>query len=323
MLILPLLLLTLPGLAWETDQRTDRAQPLAPADDLLDARMDLLLDQAVEATNRRTGCQGDDQTQRQALAQALYRRAGTQAWIGTRGLLLAFSYCHYTAWVETDPAVPLRYHFPREGQYARVKVWEGVFLSIGGGAGTVSLGGVLVGTDKLHHFLDEGYIYARRSDWGADWEPAQRWGRWAESSFFGMWSSSAYSFADLRADLDGGHFYVSLLQPGSVVQRGADGCLERVEPFHWADWVRPEYDEFVNPSQYTRGARRGLDRRLLPQQEATCALWAALPEDQRAIRWIEVPDYALPTRFERQDPYRIAELCTEAALSPPGADPAR
>jgi hypothetical protein len=134
-----------------------------------------------------------------------------------------------------------------------------------------------------------------------------------ENGKYGLSTSEAFSFGDLRADDDGAAFYGSLLAPGGVAAVGADGCLAFAEPFTWRDWVNWEYDEVLNPPVYTPEVQAGVSRHLSTNREEYCASfreWAG-PDFQQHMRSVisTLPEYATPEAPPRTDPYRLVELC--------------
>lgn len=293
------------ALAYETDQLTDRDEPLFDAGPVADAKMNRLLDQAVADTNLATKCTTDERATRDALARRIQEvTGGLTSRVPSRGFERSFGFGAYAAWLETGPVD--RHEFAmREDIYGDVRLFESFALRIGGPASTIRIGDVLLGTDKIDHFLVEGYNYYRLAGDGGTREKYAVWyGTISEFTFYGYVGSQTFSFADLKANWDGYRFYEQLLSPSSVIQRGADGCVHRVANFRWEDMVNFEYDEVLNPSVYRPAIEERVKQRLYEERPMACARWLAdLPEE------LDRPAYAAEWAPERTDPYDRARLC--------------
>ncbi|UCF66807.1 MAG: hypothetical protein JSV80_13625 [Acidobacteriota bacterium] len=125
---------------------------------------------------------------------------------------------------------------------------------------TISLAGVLVGTDKLSHFVSEGWRYHRRyqrarrrgqSHERAEHEAVRRGVRY-EHAVLGLRSSGVFSRADLEANYQGMLFYRGLCDADAPALQRVAGkwCLER--PLDLRDYVSPEWDESYQTSIYSR-----------------------------------------------------------------------
>ena len=301
------------ALAYETDQLTWRDQPLAPADALADAQLNLALDEAVTATNTALQCSANIDTSRRQLAREIRAATSPRTRVPGRKLWRQFGYGRYTAWLESSEAE--RRSFPERGDlFGGLTMWQSVILTRSGPASTFNLGGELVGSDKLDHFLDTGFLYFEWSDAGADLDMALRLGTATERSLYGIATSKTFSWADLAANRDGMDFYLDLLTEGSVLQLNDEGCVERTADFHWADHAEPSWDEVKNPSVHSRMVGRGVVRRLRNYQDDYCAsfeLWAEPTYEadlNRVLR--ERPDYVLGVAPPRSDPYDLVGLCT-------------
>jgi hypothetical protein len=291
--------------AYETDQLTDRDERLFDAGPVADAKMGRLLDEAVAATNLATKCAGDDPATRNELAKQIqWVTGGLSARVPERGFQRSFGFGAYAAWLETGPID--RHEFAwRQDIFGDVRLFDSVALRIAGPSSTIRIGEVLLGTDKIDHFLVEGYGYYRiAGDDGTREKFAIWYGTMSELTFYGDVSSQTFSFADLRANWDGYQFYRELLTSRSVLQRDADGCVHRVAPFRWEDIVNADYDEVLNPSVYRPSVEERVRQRLEEERPMACARWLAnMPDD------LTVPPYAAEFAPERVDPYDRAHLC--------------
>ncbi len=309
--------------AYETDQLTDRDQPLADAAPALDAWTTRKLVDIAADVNAATRCEGSDARMQARLARAIHERLASKVHLDEHGLVRGLGYDQIMAFLEENPTVERRSFHDRDDIYALAKPTEAPILAVVGPCSTVQLAGVRMGTDKPSHFVDVGYDYYRHSHKGRRPDRAVAWGTETERTFYGKATSSAFSFADLRANYDGYRFYAGLLGPDSPLQRDEDGCVELVSPFRWERWVDWEYDELQNPNTYTEGARKALLRRLADPAPALCAIADTLGPDFDAhlVQALTEPrPYVTDKAPPRSDPFRLKERCADATARPDLAD---
>lgn len=318
--------------AYETDQLTDRGQPLEDALPVANARMDVVLAEAADRVNARTSCQASPERTRKLLAEAIYERTSPKRLVWRRGLLRMAGFGRYSAWMETAP-VTSRPFLERDDIFGELSFIESVILHTTGPCGTLRLGGVLLGTDKFDHFFSLGYSYWRLNERRGDPNAGVDYGTTTEIYYFGMLTSRTFSFADLRANADGARFYEGLLEADSVLQLGEDGCVVVAQPWDWRDWVDWEYDEVLNPSVYAPIVQWGITRTLGERREEVCADYAtwggpAYVAHLDAVLSSPVPPYVYGPSPARSDPFQLEALCNGASLwsgatPPPEPDPAR
>lgn len=312
--------------AYESDTLTNRDDALPDVTEALDARVDEVVAAAIAHTNEKLGCGADVDRTRDLLARAIHVELSANEFVGDRGGLRAFGFDRYSAWIEKG-AVPRRDFTERVDLFASTTVREAPLLKWAGVCSTVKVNGVLVGTDKLDHFFEEGYNAWRRSGRGEDFERAVEWATRTENTKYGLDSSETFSWGDLRADYDGMMFYDSLLEPGSVAVLDARGCVVPGEAFTWSDWITWEYDEVLNPPVYTPSTQRGVDRHLALNRDQYCAEYAVWGGEDYQDHLVEVlgssPEYASDEAPVRYDPYALDELCESAAVEIPDGTESR
>lgn len=307
-----LLLLAHAASAYETDQITDRRVPLRDSREVANAKMDELIDAAVAETNRLTACSADDDRTRKVLARRIHAATSRRDHVEPRGFFRGFGFGEYSSWLEEAPEIDRRTFPDRRDVFGGLAAPDSVVLGTVGPCSTINLAGVLMGTDKIDHFLAEGYHYASLSDWGAYPERGVRLGTTQERTYYGMMTSNAFSFADLRANWDGYLFYVGLLKEGSVVQRGEDGCVSRVRGFDWAEYVGWEYDEVLNPPILAPNVQEAVTQRLKSRRDQYCEGWSDWGPEVLETQWrklVETPGYATAAAPERTDPWALRDLC--------------
>jgi hypothetical protein len=294
-------LIAFASLAYETDQLTDRG-PLSDARSLANAWMDELITDSVDTANRRTGCTLDSERAHHVLVRTIGRTAATRTFVSGRGLIRGMGHGGLGAYLETAEVDR------REAVlFDQVKWWDSVVLANAGGASTVQVAGVLVGTDKIDHFLATGYAYWRKSRRGDDPGRALRYGTRTERGLYGLATSMTFSYADLAANVDGFVFYDTLLGPSGVVTQTPSGCLRQHRPFDWAEWVRPDWDEVVNPSVYSARVQRRIWETLDARAEDYCAVWRRAKPSPTYAR----PPYVSGKAPPRSDPFGLAARCAE------------
>lgn len=125
----------------------------------------------------------------------------------------------------------------------------------------VNVGGRHVGTDKLGHFLDQGYrLYLReRRGLGVSWLVLSA--RFEEEGPLGAWTTGVKSYGDIAANLDGWRFWrdVAGVGSGAGASTGAagrpffvceDGSLRRVREFRFSDYASDGWIEALNCSEF-------------------------------------------------------------------------
>lgn len=298
------------ALAYESDTLTDRVQPLPDASAELDAFVNEVIAEAIDWTNERSACADEPEEMHRLLARAIHARTAADELVLERGGLRAFGFDRVSAWVEKG-GVPRRDFLDRRDLFASATVKEAPLLAWAGVCSTIRVGDVLVGTDKLDHFFEEGYDGWRRAEKGVD--RAVDWATRTENGKYGLEASETFSYGDLRADWDGLWFYDTLLEEGGVATIGADGCLAPTERFTWGDWVTWEYDEVMNPPVFTPETEEAVARHLRENRDDYCADWAVWGGPAYLDHLDQVlaarPEYASEEAPERTDPYRLDEIC--------------
>lgn len=310
------------ALAYESDQLTPRQAPPPDVTAAANATANRLLAEAVEATRTPALCLSDDDTLRRALAREVHRVMGRTESVNAQGVALPLRFGAYAAWLEQEhQAVAVR--APRRDIYSEVRLGENVLLRTFGPASTLSLGGQLVGTDKIDHFWVQGYDYFRVSRGGQDTQRAVDWGTGTELGIWGQATTGVFSYADLEANYAGYRFYTSLLAPGGVVQRDETGCATQARTFDWREWVNPGMDEVLNPSVYVPELASPILRELntLPQCHDPDLLSAPEREAlQRALAGSPAVGAGAPPRDSSLD---LSDLCAPIAMALADAEPDR
>lgn len=322
-------LLVSTAFAYETDQLTDRDAPLADALDYANATMNDLLDAIVADLDAKPHTAVAPVT-RGVIAWRIRHDVDYTERLHGRGFWRGFGYGHYSVALETGP-IDRRSFLERTDIYGGLGLFQSLILHVAGPCSTINLAGFHVGTDKIDHFLVDGYETWRHSHDGTDDAGAIDWATRTENTWLGHYTSGAFSYGDLRADYDGYRFYAGLLGPDSVIGLAADGGVVRKRSWDWTEWVSADWDEVLNPNVYNRGVQKGVSARLDADRASVCASYARWGDDRYrtalAARVAAPPDWAGPRAPARFDPFQLDALCGSVAggqadLRSPTAAPA-
>jgi hypothetical protein len=180
----------------------------------------------------------------------------------------------YEEWVESEARVPL-YKVRDKGIYGNAVNYDDMrmvwYISL---SSMIQIDHVLIGTDKLGHFLAQGFQYYQHyRELSSTLSVSTRCaavrarGHAQEFGQLGIGTGGVYSFADLASNWDGMTFFLALfddidiegLRRARYFERTDSGAYRRVRDFHWAEYVTSDWDEVLNP---TGTERRELYRKI-------------------------------------------------------------
>lgn len=255
-----LLLAGAPSRAYETDQFTARTVAIADSTEVLNAEVNRIL---IEIAGQWRG--GPN---RRLFARRVYARLGGRYWVD-----------RLERWANRSPRVEKLPQRRRGSIYSGLPWWATRFAGVFGTGPTIRVAGALIGTDKLGHFLSQGWKYHRRHLRGLDEARVLSLGVRNEASIFGASTTGSFSNADLVANYEGYRFYRSLFEddivPGkpAIVEWLPGGGARIRRPFDFRDHVNDFWDEALNPNRYDRLLRGAMQRRL----EGLCDEYRAAP----------------------------------------------
>jgi len=259
---------TSPVAAYETDQYSPRSLHLADAVEQLNGQVNEAL---VEIAAEWRG--GPDP---QRFARLAYKRLGGRHWVD-----------RLERWAVRNEAID-KFHPRRRGSiYSGLPPWATRAAFFFGVGPTIQVDGVLMGTDKLGHFVSQGWKYHKRYLRSRSIGHAVRLGVRNEASIFGSPATGTFSNADLVANYEGLRFYRSLFEAGVVEDLPAiiewtDNRARVARPFDFRHHVNDYWDEALNPNRYDRLLRRRMLVRLgtlCPRFEEDPAAWVS-PDDE-------------------------------------------
>lgn len=267
-------LATTPVAAYECDQYWNRLTPLEDSAELINQRFrEALKDLAAE-------WKGPEDRRR--FATLVYKYLGSRHWVDP-----------VERWAMTDPRFDRLPQSRRETVYADIPFWARRVMFFSGIGGTIRVDSHLIGTDKLGHFVSQGWKYYKRHLRGLSGEEVVALGRRNERGWFGALFTGIFSNADLVANYEGYRFYRSLFEddiveglPALVVFEFGGARIQR--DFDLRRWVNDFWDEALNPNHYSDYVARHLKRRL----DALCEDYAAAPG-----RWVPRDGAELRVRY--------------------------
>jgi len=168
---------------------------------------------------------------------------------------------------------------PHESIYSGHPIYATRVAGFFGVGPTLKINNVLVGTDKLGHFLSQGRKFYRRWVKMGDEREAAEQSAYTERAIFGQLTTGSYSNADLVANYEGYLFYRSLFEDNVVPGKPAILAWENdhwimQRPFDFADHVNDYWDEALNINDYDVMLYSRMKTRLL----TFCDSYRARPE---------------------------------------------
>lgn len=190
-------------------------------------------------------------------------------------------------------------------------------------APVIRVGSLLIGIDKIGHFVSQGWFYfvreraIRRADPSASNAEVDRrirhYGHDLESNFLGFGGTGVYSYADLAANWQGLMFFRSLFGGPNPHIAIANGRYMLARPFHIVDYATDAWDEVNNPSRPQ--SDRFFDKVAHRLRARVCAEYRVAPtvflnasgqsQDPRDYVWEGVTDHS----FACKRRFAIADIC--------------
>lgn len=250
-LLILLLTLSVPASAgaYETDQFNNRLQQIEDSTPVMNRQVTLAI---VETITSWEGPRDD-----MKVVNGVYRKIGGLHWVDKLERYAMDS--NEVERLDTPP---------RDSIYSGHPIWATRVAALFGVGATLKINHVLVGTDKLGHFLSQGRKFYRRMLKMHDEGRAAEQSAFTERALFGQKTTGSYSNADLVANYEGYLFYRSLFEdniiPGKPAILAWDNdhwIMQR--PFDWSDHVNDYWDEALNINHYDQVLYPHMKARLL------------------------------------------------------------
>jgi len=281
------------GAAFETDQFSNRQQNISDSTAVMNRQVTLAV------ANTIVDMKGPRDEMK--VVNAVYKRIGGIYWVDK-----------LERWTMDSSEIERLDTGAYDSIYSGHPFWATRVASVFGVGSTIRINHVLVGTDKLGHFLSQGRKFYRRMARDHDERLAAEQSAYTERAIFGQMTTGSYSNADLVANYEGYLFYRSLFEDDVVNSKPAilawdtdHWIMQR--PFDWADHVNDYWDEALNINHYDAALYPYMKARLLTfcdQYEITPQLFEIHNE------------YELKTRYrdlELRDTseLRLSNLCAD------------
>jgi hypothetical protein len=224
--------------AYETDQFSGRLKPIEDSTPALNQRVNQTIEEMVAEWR---GPRDDLK-----VVYRIYSDIGGKHWVDK-----------IERWAMESEQVerlqPSRY----DSIYAGHPIWATRVAKLFGVGPTIKLNGVLIGSDKLGHFLSQGRKFYKRYLRYLDEAKAAEHSAYTERAIFGQMTTGVYSNADLVANYEGYMFYRSLFEDDVIAGKPAILAWESdrwviQRKFTWADHVNEYWDEALNINHFDR-----------------------------------------------------------------------
>jgi len=245
--------------AYETDQFSNRQQPIGDSTAILNREVTLAIADTI------MGWQGGPDKMK--VVDGIYRKIGGKHWVDK-----------LERFAMDSGAVDKLDTPPHDSIYSGHPLYATRAAGLFGVGPTLKINNVLVGTDKLGHFLSQGRKFYRRWVRLGDESQAAEQSAYTERAIFGQMTTGSYSNADLVANFEGYLFYRSLFEDDIIPGKPAilawdDDYWKMQRPFDWADHVNDYWDEALNINHFDNLLYSRMKTRLL----SFCDLYHANP----------------------------------------------
>jgi len=286
--------------AYETDQFSNRLQPLEDSTQVLNERVN----QSIADIAAHWRGDRDDSH----FIDKIYFDIGGLHWVDK-----------LESWAMKSPEVDRLATPRRESIYAGHPVWATRVAALFGVGPTIKVNGQLIGSDKLGHFLSQGRKFWRRWQRYDDEAQAAEQSAFTERALFGQLTTGSYSNADLVANFEGYRFYRSLFEdqvvpgkPAILAWREGHWVVQR--PFDFADHVNAYWDEAINVNDFDALLHDHMRQRL----QDFCTDFRAEPG-----AWSSQDEAALKQRYSElqlrdTSAMRLERLCREGGAQVAG-----
>ena len=222
--------------AYETDQFSNRLTPIEDSTELLNGQVNLAIEEAV------TDWKGPRKDWK--VVTSIYNDIGGHHWVDK-----------IERWAMNSEEVEKLQPSRRESIYQGHPIWATRVAAVFGVGPTIKVNDVLIGSDKLGHFLSQGRKFYRRYLKYLDESKAAEHSAYTERALFGQGTTGVYSNADLVANYEGFLFYRSLFEDDIIPGKPAilawqDNGWVIQRQFTWADHVNEYWDEALNINDF-------------------------------------------------------------------------
>ena len=284
------------AVAYETDQFSGRLNDIADSTAALDERVNRSIAEAVANWH---GPRNDKR-----VVDNIYYDIGGLHWVD-----------RIERWAMNSGEVEHLQTSRYRSIYRGHPIWATRVAGLFGTGPTIKVNDVLIGSDKLGHFLSQGRKFWLRYRRYEDEAKAAEHSAYTERALFGQMTTGVYSNADLVANYEGYRFYRSLFEDDVVPGKPAilvwkDGRWVVQRPFTWADFVNEYWDEALNVNDFDDLLYPHMKTRLesfCPDYRTEPGLYVIDPENEEELQ----RRYA-HLQLRDSSELRLDRLCAEA-----------
>lgn len=244
--------------AYEVDNFTNRYRPLHDSQDGLDKKMNEMMSKVHEnlgnqdALNARTS-RG---VQKKTCDKVKFAKAA-------HGYLSSAVIGGMETFANKEKTVSV--HAPHADSIYAEAEDTGTILDLAGINSSVNVNGNYIGTDKLNHFIDQGFgmwlTYKKKGDPAKGLQAALNKSESSENQYFGLQTTGIKSYGDLSANYSGMKFWLSLTDGPQPYFKCEDDKWTQVREFRWAEYVDASWDEAINCSVFdTDNFKKSVDK---------------------------------------------------------------
>jgi hypothetical protein len=287
-----------PGLAYETDQFSNRLEPIKDAMPLLDEKVNQTIETIVSEWQ---GPRNDWK-----FITAIYHDLGGHHWVDK-----------IERWAMNSPEIEHLQTSRRESIYQGHPFWATRVAGMFGVGPTIMVNGQLIGSDKMGHFFSQGRKFYNRYRKSHLESQAAEHSAYTERALFGQLTTGVYSNADLVANFEGFLFYRSLFENDIVPGKKAilawqdnEWVIQR--SFTWADYVNEYWDEALNINHYDAVLYPHMKERLLtfcPDYYTAPERYTIQDEERLKTRYLDL-------QLRDTSDLRLDHLCTGSPAIP-------
>jgi hypothetical protein len=306
--------------AFETDQLTWRDREAPDSLELINAKVNEMLERAAKRTNAKVSRRASVEYVASVFRKEIYKEnkisvqvMGTDLEKWMRRDLRSQGYAivptdrdgrSLSIYSEYRKTFSRFWEFLNPQAFNLAQKWTGDLVSP-----TFIANGVRFGADKLTHFFRLGYRYYMKSANGQRPEWGYSYGTETENGTIGMASIGVFSYPDLRANFDGYLFYARVIPEYYIFENGE---LRQKRPFNLADFISDDWDEFCNPPAYSQKLLATVRLHVAKHRDEFCAereRWLPVRGADRCIL-TPVGDY-INLRYapKRVDSFELDRVC--------------
>jgi hypothetical protein len=256
--------------ASEVDNFTNREIPLNDSREILNLRMQKIIDKSINKTNRKYNCEQNTTKAQNYFYKNLYAQTG------------GFLWATYENEINANKLIDKRFFQYNKSIYRDLNLINGFAHQLVNLGSVVNVGGNYVGTDKIGHFIGIGKLYFDlMRNRNKSLKTVMNFGVMSERTFFGYTTTGFFSYGDLVSNYEGLLFWQSLFGGEKPYLNCESGKLIQIRDFDWLDYITESWDESINCSTFRNNKIKNKVYRYIETSALTnlkCPIKPMLPE---------------------------------------------